>query len=238
MCGENVLPFHLSPSEAGSPPRVRGKLQALEPHAGLVRLTPACAGKTPAAPPTRAHAPAHPRVCGENTVPFGTAPCHVGSPPRVRGKQHGRDRLRRAVGLTPACAGKTPTPRRTRWPSRAHPRVCGENWYRSMRPALYAGSPPRVRGKQGVLSSVQRVTRLTPACAGKTVARLYEPDQGGAHPRVCGENFPNHRASSVLYGSPPRVRGKPGPPMVGGVARGLTPACAGKTRTPILADCA
>ena len=71
---------------------------------------------------------AHPRVCGENTIM--SAACHVGwgSSPRVRGKRVMVTEKAGAVGLIPACAGKTPwPPPGLSWP-RAHPRVCGENF--------------------------------------------------------------------------------------------------------------
>ena len=66
VCGENshnMPPMCLMP---GSSPRVRGKRICRCGGIGLVRLIPACAGKTSATdvrclPPT-----AHPRVCGEN----------------------------------------------------------------------------------------------------------------------------------------------------------------------------
>ena len=72
-----------------------------------IRITPACAGKR---------------------APLGNgAACHVGSPPRVRGK------VLREAG-------------RIRW-FKDHPRVCGEKvqiWSAYKR---HWGSPPRVRGK-------------------------------------------------------------------------------------------
>ena len=70
----------------GSPPRVRGKLPELSWHFSYARLTPACAGKTPSAPPTYPESPAHPRVCGENVKTVWDWVSSLGSPPRVRGK--------------------------------------------------------------------------------------------------------------------------------------------------------
>ena len=46
MCGENVLIYHGLFMCLGSPPRVRGKLDAQHARACANRITPACAGKT------------------------------------------------------------------------------------------------------------------------------------------------------------------------------------------------
>ena len=52
----------------------------------------------------------------------------------------------------------------------------------------------------------------------------------GDHPRVCGENTGGLHLFSYHSGSPPRVRGKLQGGAFRGSARGITPACAGKTR--------
>ena len=49
----------------------------------------------------------HPRVCGEKPFLFYGGSSDSGSSPRVRGKVFGRVRCYRAVGITPACAGKS-----------------------------------------------------------------------------------------------------------------------------------
>ena len=111
----------------GSPPRVRGK-----PCAGFVwvspsGITPACAGKTVIKICPEARGEDHPRVCGENRRDAPLKSIKSGSPPRVRGKQKGAERVKVTVRITPACAGKT-RPRGAYVPGRRdHPRVCGEN---------------------------------------------------------------------------------------------------------------
>ena len=57
--------------DAGSSPRVRGKLvgrMAVEARGGLI---PACAGKTVRPALDAAYSEAHPRVCGENHAGAG-----------------------------------------------------------------------------------------------------------------------------------------------------------------------
>ena len=171
-------------------------------------------------------------MCGENYSPGGHSPPLWGSPPRVRGKPGPVGPDNPIVGLTPACAGKTAPPGWRSMSSRAHPRVCGENWSDTVHTVSMAGSPPRVRGKRGWIGTIRPRDGLTPACAGKTDALARRRKMATAHPRVCGENTTTSCPTASCTGSPPRVRGKrrrrgrrPG-------RRRLTPACAGKTICP------
>ena len=174
-----------------------------------VGLIPACAGKTLNNADQVANVRAHPRVCGENL----SAECGLsgseGSSPRVRGK------LRWAIGVG--------------WADRAHPRVCGEN-LRPLGPKeTFHGSSPRVRGKPAASGTERNVSRLIPACAGKTWHVHEEPRGRPAHPRVCGENEASRYTSGLFAGSSPRVRGKQQRARAKGEQSRLIPACAGKT---------
>ena len=71
---------------------------------------------------------------------------------------------------------------------------------------------------------------LIPARAGKTARRCRGFSSAAAHPRACGENVDADTMLLGLRGSSPRVRGKPGGGVTGGLRRGLIPARAGKTR--------
>ena len=94
------------------------------------------------------------------------------------------------------------------------------------------GSPPRMRGKDGVNDSAQAVTGITPAYAGKSgfVSAVHLAIRD--HPRVCGEKALSTFSSRKNSGSPPRMRGKviaeAGHHQIGGI----TPAYAGKSRIP------
>ena len=61
---------------------------------------------------------------------------------------------------------------RRRFFRRAHPRVCGENFYHKHVKTLVDGSSPRVRGKQVVQALGGQAGGLIPACAGKTRSLL------------------------------------------------------------------
>ena len=66
MCGENSIASPAIPAQPGSPPHVRGKLQCKTGTRLLLRITPACAGKTIGADSLASYREDHPRMCGEN----------------------------------------------------------------------------------------------------------------------------------------------------------------------------
>ena len=82
-----------------------------------------------------------------------------------------------------------------------------------------------------MVGSFPRPSRLIPACAGKTLHGDGQTYLQWAHPRVCGENAPLHCFRLYLWGSSPRVRGKPEFKRHEFAGVRLIPACAGKTRT-------
>ena len=178
-------------SKAGSSPRVRGKPSGNRAPGGTCGLIPACAGKTLALFVMRSHVRAHPRVCGENWAAGPLGLFVEGSSPRVRGKRFACLFLPSCSGLIPACAGKTVCVFVFTIVFGAHPRVCGENPNKTRDQIVQQGSSPRVRGKpKQRISEVFRV-RLIPACAGKTSSYLRTAVRTAAHPRVCGENYPD-----------------------------------------------
>ena len=121
-----VAPGHLY--EAGSSPRVRGRLAEEFLCAGLVRLIPACAGQT----------------CRGLFGPSRRR----GSSPRVRGKPVTVVISLTGWGLIPACAGQTYRATRTTSPATAHPRVCGADLTGNFTNIGNRGSSPRVRGRR------------------------------------------------------------------------------------------
>ena len=151
------------------------------------------------------------------------------SPPRMRGKGIADDEARAAVGITPACAGKSELPRfflRCPWD---HPRVCGEKMVSMIPHRRSRGSPPRVRGKAKKRCRSCPLTRITPAYAGKRPAASAARSAKWDHPRVCGEKLHSLPKKRRLLGSPPRMRGKGFGLLVAPQLPGITPAYAGKS---------
>ena len=232
VCGENPNRLRASARIPGSSPRVRGKLELVQLPWPSSRLIPARAGKTRTRRGSRLRSGAHPRACGENRRTRTDPPPRPGSSPRVRGKQDRRHHPLQPRGLIPACAGKTRRSLFKPQSSRAHPRVCGENWCFEHAGETVPGSSPRVRGKLCWRSLLLLRGGLIPACAGKTRAPTRAPGGRGAHPRACGENRSTALLCRPASGSSPRVRGKPRAGLQEAARRGLIPACAGKTPFP------
>ena len=93
------------------------------------------------------------------------------------------------------------------------------------------GSPPRARGHPIHPSAARRVRGLTPACAGTSVAGDGSRWSWWAHPRVRGDINWTSAEYVPAGGSPPRARGHRRSAGELGQRPGLTPACAGTSRT-------
>ena len=147
-------------------------------------------------------------MCGEKRLAFSGISAREGSPPRVRGKASSRRRIGAAVGITPACAGKSLDVAFIGIRFEDHPRVCGEKSARVLCTCVPWGSPPRVRGKALPGHHADRGGGITPACAGKRPGCTSFWMTTRDHPRVCGEKC--LLPLSVFF------------------CCGITPACAGK----------
>ena len=166
---------------------MRGKAKALKALLIAPGITPACAGKSFCKGFRYCCTGDHPRVCGEKWVFRGVSIFQAGSPPRVRGKVPGNDRMSNGCGITPACAGKSLLDTEKADPSKDHPRVCGEKSIPASSTGTSHGSPPRVRGKVPLSIECGFCTGITPACAGKRKQECTQKMKCGDHPRVCGE---------------------------------------------------
>ena len=167
-------------------------------------------------------------MCGEKILSRKSRKPSQGSPPRVRGKEHFRQKNTHTRRITPACAGKRRPYICLCLAPEDHPRVCGEKRQTFKIFQLHLGSPPRVRGKAKKAVETALSARITPACAGKSVRNEGGRTGTKDHPRVCGEKAQACVHDVGRKGSPPRVRGKD---HCGGCRRigdRITPACAGK----------
>ena len=147
-------------------------------------------------------------MCGEKCCTRPCRDCLPGSPPRVRGKERQDGTFASAIGITPACAGKSIASPFSFTLLQDHPRVCGEKPFLAAELALMTGSPPRVRGKAFMKRYFSSYGGITPACAGKSHTLRFRIPRHRDHPRVCGEKLYRQPWSQLTMGSPPRVRGK------------------------------
>ena len=216
----------------GSPPRARGKADPDQDGEDEPGITPACAGKSGTPSLYNVVSGDHPRVRGEKIRPDDRGCGIPGSPPSARGKAASHLGLIKPAGITPACAGKSPTISAKLRPSRDHPRVRGEKRCNSMTRSARMGSPPRARGKDCNVTFQGGKVGITPACAGKRHSKQGGQFNVGDHPRVRGEKFVTNAVRTIAPGSPPRARGKGFVCWWSMTAHRITPACAGKSGNP------
>ena len=128
MCGKNIQKLTKTQGMWGSPPRVREKHPQSNAISTVIRITPACAGKTCLGQLLHLVCRDHPRVCGKNNNFNAKDNGHPGSPPRVREKPRWVTNRPSVSGITPACAGKTFSGVGSSGMCKDHPRVCGKNF--------------------------------------------------------------------------------------------------------------
>ena len=175
---------------AGSPPPARGAHTLTFCDGSKDRITPACAGSTRLValePPVRQD---HPRLRGEHSPAALVQMSVTGSPPPARGALSVGEARHRIVGITPACAGSTPS-----WAcgiarSADHPRLRGEHMGELDDLGVCCGSPPPARGARAPYAVPPSTVRITPACAGSTRHWSAAALNGGDHPRLRGEHSP------------------------------------------------
>ena len=189
MRGEDVAKRLQRQVRLGSPPHARGRHPWWRASLSGERITPACAGKTWKWAFARVSSP--------------------GSPPHARGRLNEIASPVREVRITPACAGKTTDSSYTHLPMPDHPRMRGEDLTAKTMPKESSGSPPHARGRRKVLFCGQRLTRITPACAGKTPHFLALRAGPRDHPRMRGEDTHFGAWKHEGRGSPPHARGRP-----------------------------
>ena len=90
------------------------------------------------------------------------------------------------------------------------------------------GLSPRVRGNLPSISTVSRMVRSIPACAGEPTDLTRLLGWGMVYPRVCGGTYQLVWASPPCQGLSPRVRGNRYLGAPNGVIDRSIPACAGE----------
>ena len=133
------------------------------------------------------------------------------------------------IRITPACAGRTEYFFNGFVALSDHPRVCGKDCILNQNIKVVEGSPPRVREGQRLSSLRRRWIRITPACAGRTLAFCLVFPTAQDHPRVRGKDICQIFSFFRCIGSPPRAREGPNAEDTSGGADRITPACAGRT---------
>ena len=109
-------------------------------------------------------------MCGEQVKVSVYERDGGGSPPRVRGTVFSLAFSHAPYRITPACAGNSAYMSVIIPLFWDHPRVCGEQARVFQFLIAVSGSPPRVRGTVNIRILSERTSRITPACAGNSLA--------------------------------------------------------------------
>ena len=166
---------------------MRGKVACADQTIQPDGITPAWAGKSRARKAAEAVRRDHPRVGGEKLLKVFSARFTSGSPPRGRGKGGPLHTACLARRITPAWAGKRPEPWAARRRCKDHPRVGGEKQAVRQQALFHLGSPPHGRGKVGAALRKERLSRITPAWAGKSKRPNRWALRPKDYPRRCRE---------------------------------------------------
>ena len=196
--------------EEGSPPLARGNPFGFPYDVRGLGFTPARAGKS--------------SLTGTDRQRGGWfTPARAG-----KSSLTGTDR-QRGGWFTPARAGKSDLSRCKIILGGVHPRSRGEIRSLGMKYMTPIGSPPLARGNPLSVSRLIKVTRFTPARAGKSSIRECDMGFDPVHPRSRGEIPSAGESPSPACGSPPLARGNLGETFDEVADTRFTPARAGKS---------
>ena len=214
-------------SPQGSPPLARGTELLFSTYLSIHGITPACAGNRYGHSGVIFVLWDHPRLRGEQLYLKHKSALRAGSPPLARGTAIYTALPPATRRITPACAGNSGSANSIFGSAKDHPRLRGEqNLFHRPAPCG-AGSPPLARGTGARYSRTTLAPRITPACAGNSLAFFLSSSFHWDHPRLRGEQSIVNWASQCRQGSPPLARGTGGAISKSHKSHRITPACAG-----------
>ena len=155
----------------------------------------------------------------------------MGSAPHARGALEQARRGTVDGGISPACAGSTCLARRCRRWSWDQPRMRGEHMSRMVRLDAGRGSAPHARGARHGRHICRPEVGISPACAGSTPCRSRRRRRGRDQPRMRGEHQMPEFHFLFHAGSAPHARGALRLVRAYLSGAGISPACAGSTRS-------
>ena len=171
----------------------------------------------------------HPRLRGEDSLSVRRAYVIVETPPLTRGRRERALSRMRPSRNTPAYAGKTGRVRGEYARDGKHPRLRGEDFTLILVANTRSETPPLTRGRHCAKARKYEEDRNTPAYAGKTAGAGSVFGSAEKHPRLRGEDHLKIDKSELAEETPPLTRGRRFMEAQTRIARGNTPAYAGKT---------
>ena len=134
----------------------------------ILRITPACAGRTKRNKIYGGFYGDHPRVCGKDCFKTQFTQAEIGSPTHVREERQTVVLDGKGGGITHACAGRTLQVLCCLEYRGDHPRSRGKDRVSGYLRLQKEGSPPLAREGQIEGYKALQIDRITPACAGRT----------------------------------------------------------------------
>lgn len=156
---------------------------------------------------------------------LNTCPARAGLIRRHQSRSAGHGNLSRTRGVDPAAGSHA-------LGSRDHLRVCGAVMGVMVLTTLALGLSPRVRSGLSTLVNSSESRRIISACAEQTPCAAGGACTSQDHLRVCGADHTSRVRTTVVVGSPPRVRSRQWCALLPGRLPGITSACAEQTTTP------
>ena len=129
----------------------------------------------------------------------------------------------------PAYAGRTTSPGCKSEIMRKHPRIRGENAAAAQRSRTALETSPHTRGEPVLSGEADELSRNIPAYAGRTGCPKNPARLRQKHPRIRGENTPQHLAGGRITETSPHTRGEHRRSVFMRARQGNIPAYAGRT---------
>ncbi|AFV90760.1 hypothetical protein PACID_29950 [Acidipropionibacterium acidipropionici ATCC 4875] len=216
-------------AQFGLPPPARGRPLGGGGVGVEERITPACAGTTKPQAGWQGPAADYPRLRGDDAFTGVEVSELGGLPPPARGRPEAAARPVRAARITPACAGTTSDRSGIACARPDYPRLRGDDLDIPPFRDGIRGLPPPARGRLHHGLVERRDGRITPACAGTTLAMTCARARPPDYPRLRGDDFESSRSLRASAGLPPPARGRLWRSAWPASCDRITPACAGTT---------
>ena len=190
---------------------------------------PAYAGRTQERSLNAPYRQKHPRIRGENHRDLRRGRFFLETSPHTRGEPSAAVSVLDRPGNIPAYAGRTIYGEDVNLDAEKHPRIRGENHLARLQVRNHAETSPHTRGERCCCATQPDSPGNIPAYAGRTGCPKNPARLRQKHPRIRGENTPQHLAGGRITETSPHTRGEHRRSVFMRARQGNIPAYAGRT---------